>query len=482
VLNSLSGDAIAASFRLLKPFGRFIEIGKRDQYEDTRIGLSPFLNGLTFSAAHIDVLMLRQPRRFRQLLEEVWEAMPSLPKLPTRTFDMAELPQALEYFSKGVHIGKVLVGISDEGTPALPARPAAVDGPAFDAVTQALRGEFGARGGPGGVVCVPGLADLASEAQLDGATVVVTASRAVAAMAATARPGALVVELPKWEPLKNLGDWLQLSGHFVMTEEQESEGDVREWLLSVVQEMAGSIEMDQTFEDAGLDSLELISLARRISTKVGRSVSVVDLYDNPTPEKLLGSFTGSPVKQLARGKVLVLHGFRSNKESMMLLLAPYVSALGVYEWVFLNSPRRASGPPAPRTLVEDSYEWWGQEGGSYETGWMAPHYDGLEDTLALAKSVDPIGVVGFSQGGGVASLLTCKWLALFSAVLPPRVEPRDTPSFHAWDPEEEYVAQCKDVSSYFTNKEVHTHSEGHIVPAALELVRTFSAFAARASA
>ena len=33
-------------------------------------------------------------------------------------------------------------------------------------------------------------------------------------------------------------------------------------------------------------------------------------------------------------------------------------------------------------------------------------------------------------------------------------------SFHVWDPEEEYVSQCKDMSGYFLNKEArppHDH-------------------------
>ena len=32
------------------------------------------------------------------------------------------------------------------------------------------------------------------------------------------------------------------------------------------------------------------------------------------------------------------------------------------------------------------------------------------------------------QGGGIAALLDCAWLALFSAVLPPKVDRRETPS------------------------------------------------------
>src|SRR5690606_31219082 len=39
VLNSLAGDAMQASLNLLKPFGRFVEIGKRDFEAGSRINL-----------------------------------------------------------------------------------------------------------------------------------------------------------------------------------------------------------------------------------------------------------------------------------------------------------------------------------------------------------------------------------------------------------------------------------------------------------
>src|SRR6202012_167965 len=41
VLNSLPGAAIPAGLEALAPYGRFIEIGKRDIQENSRIGLHP---------------------------------------------------------------------------------------------------------------------------------------------------------------------------------------------------------------------------------------------------------------------------------------------------------------------------------------------------------------------------------------------------------------------------------------------------------
>src|SRR5262249_19829521 len=42
VLNSLTGAAIERGLALLAPYGRFLEIGKKDIYHNTLLGLMPF--------------------------------------------------------------------------------------------------------------------------------------------------------------------------------------------------------------------------------------------------------------------------------------------------------------------------------------------------------------------------------------------------------------------------------------------------------
>nr|AQS99290.1 type I polyketide synthase [Gambierdiscus polynesiensis] len=474
VLNSLSGEAISTSLRLLRPFGRFIELGKRDQYEDTQLGLGPFIGGLTYAAAHFDVLMLQYPDQCRRLLEEVWGEMPSLPRLPMTSFSIAELPQALEYFSKGVHVGKVLVTV--EETPVLPALPSAVSGPAKDVVAAALQAAISARWGKGGVVCIPQLEALTSLEELNSAEAVVTASMAVASLVRSARPEVLCVQLPRWEPVRGIEDMLQLGGQLVAVEEEEQGGALKDWLMEAVSDMVGSIGMDTTFESAGFDSLMLISLARRLSTKVGKAVSVTDLYDHPTPQLLLESFTGRPLPEMSRAKAVCLHGFRSNKDAMALQLAPFISAVGFVDWVFVNASRSASGPADPKIPVTEAFEWWGQPDGPFETGWMAPHFEGLGDTLPSIVSLKPAGVVGFSQGAAVAALVQCAWVALFSAVAPPGLQHRPVPSFHCFDPAEDFASQCVDVSSYFPNKSIFSHNRGHMIPQDAELIRRFTEF------
>ena len=60
VLNSLTGAAQRAGLELLAFGGRFVEIGKRDIYGDTRLGLFPFRRNLAFYAVDL-ALMSHQP-------------------------------------------------------------------------------------------------------------------------------------------------------------------------------------------------------------------------------------------------------------------------------------------------------------------------------------------------------------------------------------------------------------------------------------
>jgi NADPH:quinone reductase-like Zn-dependent oxidoreductase len=57
VLNSLAGEAIPRSLSLLKSNGRFLEIGKKDVYQNSQLGLSGLGSNRSFHA--IDLLLVR---------------------------------------------------------------------------------------------------------------------------------------------------------------------------------------------------------------------------------------------------------------------------------------------------------------------------------------------------------------------------------------------------------------------------------------
>ncbi|MGE0558034.1 MAG: type I polyketide synthase [Burkholderiales bacterium] len=115
VLNSLAGEAINRNLRVLKPFGRFIELGKRDFEENTRIGLRPFRNNISYFAVDADQLMKERPELSQQLFLELMRLFSTgeLHPLPYRSFDSSEIINAFRHMQQSRHIGKIVVTYGD---------------------------------------------------------------------------------------------------------------------------------------------------------------------------------------------------------------------------------------------------------------------------------------------------------------------------------------------------------------------------------
>jgi len=153
-----------------------------------------------------------------------------------------------------------------------------------------------------------------------------------------------------------------------------------------------------------------------------------------------------------------------------------------FEFVFANAPRTATGEPEEGIPPEvATWEWWGTPGVPYEDAWKSG-FDGFDGALSELVASGPYdGVIGFSQGGGVASLVPSRWFVGFSAVEPPPALARargsdGRPSLHLFDPAEEYVAQCEAVRAGFAAADKHTHAGGHTVPVDPAAIGRFGQF------
>ncbi|WP_160105089.1 type I polyketide synthase [Pseudomonas izuensis] len=111
VLNSLAGEAINRNLRVLKPFGRFLELGKRDFYQNTKIGLRPFRNNISYFGIDADQLMSERPQLTRRLFSEMMGLFREgiLAPLPYRAFDANEVVEAFRYMQQARQIGKIVV-------------------------------------------------------------------------------------------------------------------------------------------------------------------------------------------------------------------------------------------------------------------------------------------------------------------------------------------------------------------------------------
>lgn len=84
VLNTLSGALIGRSLDLLREQGRFVELGRRDDYDGVQLGMRPFLRSLTFSLMDLGVMIRSQPEQVRSLLQEVLDLFASGVFVPPR--------------------------------------------------------------------------------------------------------------------------------------------------------------------------------------------------------------------------------------------------------------------------------------------------------------------------------------------------------------------------------------------------------------
>jgi thioester reductase-like protein len=111
VLNSLAGEAIAKGVSVLRPFGRFVEIGKRDIYANAPLGLRAMRNNITFAAVDLDQAIRTRPdlvvRLFRTVIRGFADG--AFQPLPVNVFPMTELVDAFRHLSKAQHIGKVIL-------------------------------------------------------------------------------------------------------------------------------------------------------------------------------------------------------------------------------------------------------------------------------------------------------------------------------------------------------------------------------------
>ncbi len=113
VLNSLAGEAIAAGLSVLRPFGRFLELGKRDFYADSPMRLAPFSNNLSYFGIDVDQLFTHQPALTRTLFRELAEFFASrkfLP-LPHAVFPAGRAVESFQAMQHSTHIGKLVVAM-----------------------------------------------------------------------------------------------------------------------------------------------------------------------------------------------------------------------------------------------------------------------------------------------------------------------------------------------------------------------------------
>ncbi len=108
VLNSLAGDFIPKNFSVLKTFGRYMEIGKVDVYGNSKIGLEPLRNNISFFVIDLAQHLQSKPSYVAKMfsdLETLFYDQSYVP-LPNEVFPVTEVVEAFRFMAAGKHIGK----------------------------------------------------------------------------------------------------------------------------------------------------------------------------------------------------------------------------------------------------------------------------------------------------------------------------------------------------------------------------------------
>jgi polyketide synthase 5 len=117
VLNSAIGAAQRAGLELLSLGGRFVEIGKRDSYGDTKLGPFPLRRNLALYSLDLGLMSLSHPARVRDVLTTVYQLTADgvLPIPESTHYTLAEAATAVAQMSAAKHTGKLIIDIPHTG-------------------------------------------------------------------------------------------------------------------------------------------------------------------------------------------------------------------------------------------------------------------------------------------------------------------------------------------------------------------------------
>lgn len=112
VLNSLAGEQLRATWKCMAPFGRFIEIGKRDITTNMYLEMGPFERTVTFAGVDLGDLIQLRAETLQEVFVEVMELIRSgsvRPVSPVHEFAVSDIETAFRTLQNGKITGKIVI-------------------------------------------------------------------------------------------------------------------------------------------------------------------------------------------------------------------------------------------------------------------------------------------------------------------------------------------------------------------------------------
>ncbi|KAH6886253.1 hypothetical protein B0T10DRAFT_516260 [Thelonectria olida] len=127
IINSLTGDLLDASWRIIADGGTMVEIGKKDIVDRNSLSMEPFDRNASFRAMDFSYTQDIRDPLIDRLLDEIFVLVDGghiKPIHPITTFGFDAIPTALAYIRSGRHIGKVVISDGEKKDVEVAIRPA----------------------------------------------------------------------------------------------------------------------------------------------------------------------------------------------------------------------------------------------------------------------------------------------------------------------------------------------------------------------
>ena len=110
IMNSLSGEALRLTWNCIAPFGRFVELGKRDFTINSRLEMRHFEKNVSFTGLDVPLdSQLGEKRRIWGEIMTLYQKGSIRAPWPVTVFGMSELEKALRTMQSGKHMGKMIL-------------------------------------------------------------------------------------------------------------------------------------------------------------------------------------------------------------------------------------------------------------------------------------------------------------------------------------------------------------------------------------
>ncbi|RYP20567.1 hypothetical protein DL765_002724 [Monosporascus sp. GIB2] len=147
VLNSLSGEALRASWNCIAPFGSFVEIGIKDILANSALEMRPFLQDATFSFINLEHVQRRRPKLMGDILDQCFALLRQghvKGIQPQKTYPVSQVVDAFRLMQSGKHQGKICISYGPEDPVTVEMDPGAT-------IDLSSRGTYVLVGGLGGL-------------------------------------------------------------------------------------------------------------------------------------------------------------------------------------------------------------------------------------------------------------------------------------------------------------------------------------------